>query len=125
MKRQIFAGAFALGILMLALPTAVPAQSSSTGTWACTASGEGPNGDQIGHFTLVLKESSGTVTGTYYDGAASLTGSRSGNTVTGTYKEKSGPGVFTFVFSGDGKSFTGTWGVNAGQTGGTWSGTRQ
>jgi hypothetical protein len=126
LNRHAFLGAIALSILALVLPAAVRAADFSTaGTWACAATGEGPNGDKTGKFTLVITESGSDITGSYYNGTASLKGQRSGNTITGTFTEPSGSGVFTFTFSGDGQSFTGTWGTKSGQTGGTWSGTRQ
>jgi len=125
MNRYAFVSAIALSILALVLPAGASADYSTAGTWACTATGEGPNGDQNGHFTLALTESNGAVTGSYYDGKASLSGTRSGNTVSGTYTEPAGSGVFSFTFSADGSSFTGNWGVKAGQTNGTWSGARQ
>lgn len=125
MKRFAFLTGLVLGMLVLAAPAAVPAANSFAGVWTCTASGEGPNGDQTGHFSLVTTQSGQTVTGNYYKGSASLQGTQSGNTLTGTFHEPDGSGLFTFVMSDDGNSFTGTWGVKAGQTGGSWNGTRQ
>jgi len=124
MKRHVFFAAIALSIAALLLPTGALADYSTAGTWTCAATGEGPNHNNTGHFTLTLTESNGAVAGSYYDGAASLKGTRSGNTVTGTYTEAGGSGPFTFTFAADGSSFTGTWGASA-ATGGTWSGTRQ
>lgn len=124
MKRLAFI-ALALGVFALGTQLGALADANFAGTWACAASGEGPNGDQIGKFPLVLKQSGSTVTGSYYDGSASLKGTLKGNTLTGTWKESSGTGVFTFVMADDGKSFTGTWGVKAGSTSGTWSGNKQ
>jgi hypothetical protein len=123
MKRHVFAGAIALSICALLLPAHAIADYSTSGTWACAAGSEGPNHDQTGHFTLTLAESNGTVTGSYYDGKASLKGTRSGNIVAGTFAEPSGTGPFSFTFSADGSSFTGTWGASP--AGGSWSGTRQ
>jgi len=132
MKRQAFIAAIAVCVLSVALTLAVrAAEYNSAGTWLCTVSGEGAKGDQAGHFTLVITEDGDNITGSYYHGTASLTGARSGNTVTGTFNEKgdaehsAGSGVFKFVLSDDGQSFTGSWGPAAGQTGGTWNGTRQ
>jgi hypothetical protein len=124
LKRFFFVSAIALSVAALLLPSGALADYSTAGTWACAATGEGPNHDQTGHFTLTLTESNGNVTGSYYDGAASLKGTRSGNAVTGTYVEASGGGTVHFTFAADGSSFTGTWVTNGG-TGGTWSGTRQ
>jgi hypothetical protein len=124
MKRLPFVSAIALSIVALLVPAGAQADFSTTGTWACAASGEGPNHDNTGHFTLTLTESNGVVIGSYYDGAASLKGARSGNTVTGAFQEASGTGKFSFTFSADGSSFTGTWGNDAGPAG-SWSGTRQ
>jgi hypothetical protein len=111
---------FALGLNIDAI-----AGNSFAGTWACAASGEGPNHDQTGHFPLVLTQSGNTVTGSYYDGKASLTGTVDGNTVKGTFTEASGKGLFSFVLSDDGTRFTGSWGPQDGSNSGTWSGTRQ
>ncbi|HTA39658.1 MAG TPA: hypothetical protein VK760_11300 [Candidatus Acidoferrales bacterium] len=123
MKRLAFVGAIALSVAALLLPLGAQADFSTAGTWTCAASGEGANHDQTGHFTLSLTESNGVVIGTYYDGKASLKGTRSGNTVTGAFTEPNGTGPFSFTFSDDGSSFTGTWGTSP--AGGSWSGTRQ
>jgi MscS family membrane protein len=114
-----------LSVFALGLNASAFAENSFAGTWACAASGEGPNHDQTGHFPLVLKQSGSTVTGSYYDGTASLTGTVQGNTVTGTFTEASGKGLFSFVLSDDGNGFTGSWGPQDGTKSGTWNGTRQ
>jgi hypothetical protein len=124
MKR--LAALFAVfSVFALGLNASAIAGNSFDGTWTCAASGEGPNHDQTGHFSLVLKQSGGTVTGSYYNGSASLTGTVQGNTLKGTFTEASGNGSFIFVLSDDGTGFTGSWGPQDGSKSGTWNGTRQ
>ncbi len=127
MKRQAFlALAPAAAAIAASLPGTVVAAPNVSGTWACAASGEGPNGDQTGHFDLTLKQTGSSVTGTYYKGTASLSGDFKGSTLKGRWQESSSStGVFTFVFESDGESFTGTWGLKEGDTAGTWSGKRK
>jgi hypothetical protein len=114
-----------LSVFALGLNVSAIAGNSFTGTWSCAVSGEGPNRDQTGHFPLLLKQSGNTVTGSYYDGKASLSGTVQGNTVEGTFTEALGKGLFTFVLSDDGNGFTGSWGPQDGTKSGTWNGTRQ
>ena len=120
-------GLGATAVLLGAVPPesalAIPALS---GTWECTASGEGSNGDRVGHFDLNLKQAGDAVTGSYYQGTATLSGELKGDTLRGRWEEsQTSTGVFTFVFESDGESFTGTWGLKEGDTAGTWSGKRK
>jgi MscS family membrane protein len=124
MKRSVIFLAV-LSVFALGLNVSAIAGNSFAGTWSCAASGEGPNHDQTGHFSLVLKQSGNTVTGSYYDGNASLSGTVQGNTVKGTFTEASGKGLFSFILSDDGNGFTGSWGPQDGTKSGTWNGTRQ
>jgi hypothetical protein len=126
MKRHVFS--LALAVLALAAPVGVRADAPFTGTWASTATGDGPNADQTAWISLTLTEANGAVTGTFYNGTATLAGTRNGNVVTGTYKtgsfaQQTGSGFFVFAISDDGKTFKGTWGVNPGEVDGEWNGT--
>lgn len=124
-----FALACGLAVLVFAIPAGVRADGSFAGTWTFAATGDGPNAAYTGHMTITIAESNGAVTGTYEDGAT-LAGVRNGDIVTGTFKtgtfqRQTGSGFFVFALSDDGKSITGTWGVNPGTVEGEWNGWRQ
>jgi len=120
-----YAFLIALGLaLAAASPLAVRADTSVSGTWNCTATGEGASGTNTGKFPLTLTESNGSVTGSYYDGKASLAGTRDGITIKGQYKEPTGNGYFQFSIQDNGNSLIGSWGVQPDQKGGDWYCTR-
>lgn len=68
---------------------------------------------------IILRHSGGSVTGTYYDGKAKVTGSLKGLVLTGTWTQTNGSGDFVFTFSPDGSSFNGKWRRKGGTS--TWS----
>ena len=74
---------------------------------------------------IILRHSGGSVTGTYYEGKAKVTGSLKGLVLTGKWTQTSGSGDFVFTFSADGSSFKGKW-RSKGNTSWyeNWNGTR-
>lgn len=83
---------------------------------------------------LNLKQSKSSVSGDYsypYNGEqvkGTLNGTLSNNTLNFNWEQKQGTGksggTGVFIFSKDGKSYTGTWKDSKGQTG-TWNGKRK
>ncbi len=77
---------------------------------------------------MTLSQSGATVTGTYQSrsSAGAITGRLYGRVLRGRWIEGDLSGAVRFVFSEDGRSFTGTWGnVGASTSGGRWEGERQ
>ena len=58
---------------------------------------------------IILRNSGGSITGTYYEGKATVSGSLRGLVFTGTWVQTNGSGDFVFTFSSDGSSFDGKW----------------
>uniref|UniRef100_E6Q4G4 Uncharacterized protein n=1 Tax=mine drainage metagenome TaxID=410659 RepID=E6Q4G4_9ZZZZ len=125
MNRFAFVSAAAAGALAASTkPVSALALSDLTGDWESTASGEGSCGDSVGHFKLTLTQAGGSVTGSYYGGTASLSGTLAGNVLLGTWKESDGTGSLRFIFSDDRKSFEGSWSIPGSRSMGGWSGER-
>jgi hypothetical protein len=60
---------------------------------------------------MVLKESAGTVTGTYDYSGGTIAGTVQGNRLTGIWTEDNGQskGPVEYVMAADGKTFSGWW----------------
>ncbi|MGI9550123.1 MAG: hypothetical protein ACR2MT_02895 [Aurantibacter sp.] len=67
---------------------------------------------------ITLRHSGGSISGTYYEGKATVSGSLNGLVLTGTWTQTNGSGDFVFTFSSDGSSFDGKW---RSKNGTTWS----
>ena len=96
-----------------AKPPSARAVSDLSGDWNSTASGEGSCGDSVGRFQLTLTQSGKSVTGSYYGGTASLSGTLDGNVLVGTWKESDGTGSLRFILSDDRNAFEGSWSIRA------------
>lgn len=92
--------------------TATPAACSFAGQWNST------------YAVLTVNGSGGSFTGTYANGTGTITATQTGNVLSGQWTSSAGTGRFRFTASSDCKSFTGTWGFGANETGTAWSGTR-
>jgi hypothetical protein len=70
---------------------------------------------------LTLTQTGASVSGSYElaAGWGYISGTLSGRTLDGTWSDHTGSGDIEFVFSSDGKSFTGTW-----SGGNSWTGTK-
>lgn len=74
---------------------------------------------------IILRHSGGSVTGTYYEGKAKVSGSLRGQVLTGTWTQTNSSGDFEFTFSADGSSFDGKWRTKGSSTWQhNWDGTR-
>ena len=125
MNRLAFVTTSAAGALAAsAKPPSARAVSGLTGDWNSTASGEGSCGDSVGRFQLTLTQSGKSVTGSYYGGTASLSGTLDGNVLVGTWKESDGTGSLRFIFSDDRNAFEGSWSIPGSTSMGGWSGER-
>ncbi len=74
-----------------------------------------------------LRQSGSTVTGTYYDGKARISGSIKGNVLRGTWTQRNNKsGQLIFTFSNSGSSFNGKWKYDGkSHWYNDWSGTRR
>ncbi len=98
---------------VVAPPAAVPSSGAWAGTWD-TAFG-----------TMVLQQQGSKVNGTYDYKDGHIEGTAQGAELRGTWVQANARGRFVFKLSGDGRSFTGTWGYGESTTNGGWSGTRR
>lgn len=58
---------------------------------------------------IILRHSGGSISGTYYEGKARVSGSLNGLVCTGIWTQANSSGDFVFTFSSDGSSFDGKW----------------
>jgi hypothetical protein len=72
------------------------------------------SGDAFAASVLTFTQEGQTVTGSYKNGRLQGTLPRGSSVLTGTWRDAHGSGNFTFRFSGDGRSFQGTWSANGG-----------
>jgi len=72
---------------------------------------------------VILQQSGSSVTGTYYNGTASIRGYLSGNVLEGDWVQTNGRGQLRFELAGAGGYFSGTWGRTNNSDGGGWNGT--
>ena len=125
MNRLAFVTTSAAGALAAATkPVSARIGAELTGVWNSTASGEGSCGDSVGRFQLKLTQSGKNVTGSYYGGTASLSGTLDGNVLVGTWKESDASGSLRFIFSDDRNTFEGSWSIPGSTSMGGWSGER-
>lgn len=72
---------------------------------------------------VILQQSGSSVSGSYYNGSASIRGYLSGYVLEGDWLQTNGSGRFRFELARDGGSFTGIWGRSASNSdGGAWNG---
>jgi hypothetical protein len=100
-----------LVLVLLCRATPVQAQASFAGTWDSTF---GP---------VVLTQKGKEVSGTYYDGKATLKGTVEKNELKFTYVEPFESGEGLFKLSADGKSFTGSYLAKGAAARQAWNGT--
>lgn len=99
----------ALCLLLCAAPAVA---LDCSGTWQTT------------YGELVLRQHGDRVTGTYYNGGATIAGTLDGSCLSFTYDETTARGEGKFTFADDGQSFTGTWRAAGTADWSRWDGTR-
>lgn len=90
-------------------PGATAATPAFSGTWNTTWSDEGGEHPDL----MFLEQAGSSVIGVYSDSNGTINGTLEGSRLVGTwvdyYENETVTGVFEFVLSPDGNSFTGTW----------------
>ena len=118
----ILSFAFATMLVLVgdALAQTAASVAKVAGAWDTTWGG--------GRAMLELSQSGAVVTGTYSGtNAGKVKGTLAGNVLTGTWLGAANDrGGFVLEFRADGRSFTGTWGMDGSKTdGGPWVGARK
>lgn len=104
-----------------AMPKPKPTPLSWAGTWQ-TKGLSMLSPDKV--FGMQLSQTGDHVNGTYNFKGGVVDGTVRGNILSGTWTQTNSNGVFSFSWSSDGKSFSGTWTGTDGSTG-PWTGQRQ